>query len=487
MTLRLRLLIATAVSMLCGLVVLDVVTYTMVSRAQLEQVDATLQRAHLPVEELASSGRQADLATIPSIAPGLFVAVVDATGSVEFTSAASEPGGEQDTVDVAELDLRLRTQTVDATDGDQMRLRIDQLPDGARLVIGESLHEASETRSRLVGVLIGGSALAIAIASGLAWWLLRAGLTPLRRVESSAAAITDSALADQRVPGADDRTEVGRLAGTLNEMLDRLQEASNERERSLRSLQESETRMRRFVADASHELRTPVAATAAYAELFEHGARDRPADLERAMTGIRRETGRMGELVDDLLLLARLDEHRPLVTEQVDLTELVLTSIDAARAVDPDRVWRPHISDVVTIVGDPLRLRQVIDNLLANVRAHTPPTASCDVTLSDSGDTVTLTIADDGDGVADDRIGHLFDRFFRIDDARTRTTGGSGLGLSIVEAIVRAHHGSITAHNNDPHGLVLEVRLPHAQRLVPADDVGGPDGEERATRTERAR
>ena len=309
--------------------------------------------------------------------------------------------------------------------------------------------------------------------------MLRAGLTPLRRVESSAAAITDSALADQRVPGADDHTEVGRLAGTLNAMLDRLQEASDEREHSLRSLRESETRMRRFVADASHELRTPVAATAAYAELFEHGARDRPADLERAMAGIRRETGRMGELVDDLLLLARLDEHRPLVTEEVDLTELVLTSIDAARALDPHRTWRPHINDVVTVIGDPLRLRQVIDNLLANVRAHTPATASCDVTLSDSDDTVVLTIADDGDGVADDRIGHLFDRFFRIDDARTRATGGSGLGLSIVDAIVRAHRGSITARNRDPHGLVLEVRLPRATNLMP-DEASGLDDEERS-------
>jgi two-component system OmpR family sensor kinase len=468
MTLRLRLLIATAVSMLCGLVVLDVVTYTMVTRAQLQQVDATLQRAHLPIEELATSGRPVDLGAIPAIAPGLFVAVVNADGSVEFTSAASEPGGEQDTVDPVSIDLGRRTQTVDATDGDEMRLRVDQLPDGARLVIGESLHEANETRSRLAAVLLGGSALAIAIASALAWWLLRAGLSPLRRVESSAAAITDSALADQRVPGADDRTEVGRLAATLNEMLDRLQDASDEREDTLQSLRESETRMRRFVADASHELRTPVAATAAYAELFEHGARDRPADLDRAMTGIRRETARMGELVDDLLLLARLDEHRPLAAEDVDLTELVLTSIDAARALDPDRSWCPHINDVVTVVGDPLRLRQVVDNLLANVRAHTPATASCDITLSEFDDRITLTIADDGDGVPDDRVGHLFDRFFRIDDARSRTSGGSGLGLSIVDAIVRAHGGSITADHNDPHGLVLEVRLPRSPRFVSA-------------------
>lgn len=462
MSLRLRLLIATAVAMLCGVVVLDVVTYALVSRAQLQQVDATLQRAHLPVEQLASSGRPADLAAIPSIAPGLFVAVVNAHGSVDFTAAGSEPGGEQDTVDLAAVDLRRRNQTVDATDGDAMRLRIDTLPGGARLVIGESLHEAHETRSRLVGVLLGGSALAIAIASGLAWWLLRAGLAPLRRVEASAATITDTALADRRVPGADDRTEVGRLAATLNEMLDRLQEASDERESSLRSLRESETRMRRFVADASHELRTPVAATAAYAELFEHGARDRPADLERAMTGIRRETGRMGELVDDLLLLARLDEHRPLATEEVDLTELVLTSIDAARALDPDRTWRPHINDVVTVVGDPLRLRQVIDNLLANVRAHTPSGTVCDVSLSADDRHVVLTVADTGPGVDDQHLSSLFDRFYRVDDARTRASGGSGLGLSIVQALIESHHGTITASANEPTGLTVTVRLPVA-------------------------
>jgi two-component system OmpR family sensor kinase len=173
-------------------------------------------------------------------------------------------------------------------------------------------------------------------------------------------------------------------------------------------------------------------------------------------------------------LLARLDEHRPLAMEAVDLTELVLASVDAARTLDPDRSWRPHINDVITIVGDPLRLRQVIDNLLANVRAHTPPTAVCDVTLDvrDSpDDMVTLTVADDGHGVPDDGVDHLFDRFFRVDDARTRTTGGSGLGLSIVDAIVRAHRGSITVRNNDPHGLVIAVRLPRAPQFEsPASD-----------------
>jgi two-component system OmpR family sensor kinase len=462
MSLRLRLLVATAVAMLCGLIVLDVVTYVMVSRSQIQQVDAALERAHQPVEQLASSTRLDDRLIIPSVAPGLYVAIIGQTGEVDFSTALPEADDDDGTIDVLAIERHPGAVTVPMSNGDEMRVRVDRIRRGSTLIIGESLHEVNETRTKLLGVLIGGSAIAIAIASALAWWLLRAGLTPLRRVEASAAEITDSGLADQRVPGADRHTEVGRLATTLNEMLDRLEQSSNEREQSLEELRISEARMRRFVADASHELRTPIAATSAYAELFEHGARDRPDDLERAMAGIRDETSRMAELVDDLLLLARLDEKRPLADDHVDLTELVLQSIDAARALEPDRVVRPHISGVVTVAGDRLRLRQVVDNLLANVRAHTPSSAGCDVTLTEIGEHVVLEVADAGPGVEDYQLDHLFDRFYRVDDARTRTTGGSGLGMSIVRAIVEAHGGAITASNNDPHGLIVTVQLPFA-------------------------
>ncbi len=460
MSLRVRLLAATAVAMLGGLVVLDVVTYVIVSRSQIQQVDDLLQRAHLPVEQLASSRPGNDRQRIPNVAPGLFVAIVDEEGNAEYMSAAAEPGGETDSVDVVTIDLQQRLQTITATDGDDMRIRVDRMQNGSTLIIGQSLHEVNETQRKLLGVLISASAIAIAIASSMAWWLLRAGLTPLRRVETSAAAITDSALADQRVAGAQPGTEVGRLAMTLNEMLDRLQRASEDRQDSIDELRESEARMRRFVADASHELRTPIAATSAYAELFEQGARDRPDDLARAMAGIRSETGRMSELVDDLLLLARLDEQRELDSERVDLTELVLASIDAARTLEPDRIVRPHIGGVVTANGDPARLRQVVDNLLANVRSHTPSSSSCDVTLTEHDGEVLLEVADTGPGVADDQLAQLFDRFYRADDARTRSTGGSGLGLSIVHAIVNAHGGSMSARTNQPHGLVITVRLP---------------------------
>ena len=183
------------------------------------------------------------------------------------------------------------------------------------------------------------------------------------------------------------------------------------------------------------------------------------------MWGIRRETSRMAGLVDDLLLLARLDEHRPLAEESVDLTELVFAAIDAARTVDPERAIRVRIGEVITVRGDAGRLRQVVDNLLANVRAHTPDGTAFEVELSTDESDAVFTVTDGGPGVAPADLDHLFDRFYRVDDARARSTGGSGLGLAIVDAIVQAHHGSITAHNVEPHGLALIVRLP----LDPSD------------------
>jgi two-component system OmpR family sensor kinase len=459
MSLRVRLLIATGVAVLCGLIVVDAITFSVVTRSLVQQVDDTLQRAHAPIEQVARSSDTDDRQAIPAIAPGLFVSIVDVDGTELLTAPAIEPGREQDVVDISTIDLGKRVQTASAIDGDAIRLRIDKLGDGTTLIVGQSLHRVDETRRQLLAVLLFGSLAAIAAAVALAWWLVGAGLRPLRRVEASAAAITDSDL-DLRVPGADQPTEVGNLAAALNEMLDRLQLSSDEREQTLSELRASESRMRRFVADASHELRTPIAATAAYAELFEQGARDHPADLDRAMSGIRRETSRMAGLVDDLLLLARLDEHRPLADEPVDLTELVFAAIDAAKTVDPARPIRVRIHDVVTVRGDAGRLRQVVDNLLANVRAHTPQDTAFEVELSTDADAAVLTVTDAGPGVAPADLDHLFDRFYRVDDARARSTGGSGLGLAIVDAIIQAHNGSITAHNVEPHGLALIVRLP---------------------------
>ncbi len=472
MTLRLRLLIATTVAVVIGLATADAATLVFFSRSQINQIDDSLDRAHLPIEQLAKLGTEEAWRAIPEVAPGLYVAILDADGTTLFTSAGRRAGDDDIDIDPDDLDTRSTFQTVSHRGGDDVRLRIDELGDGTILVVGESLHEIDESRSRLLGVLLVASAAAIALVVALSWVLVRVGLRPLRAVEQSAAAITDSDLSDSRVPGSDESTEVGSLARALNAMLDRLDDARDQRQQTMDDLVASEARMRQFVADASHELRTPIAATAAYAELFEQGARDRPDDLERSMTGIRNETRRMSDLVGDLLLLARLDEHQPLRTAPVDLTEIVFQAIETARTIEPERVVRPSVRGVVSLDGDATRLRQVIDNLLANVRAHTPPATPCTMELSTDAGVAVLTVSDEGPGVTDEQLHRLTDRFYRADDARTRTTGGSGLGLSIVESIVSAHGGSITAEHRQPSGLSITVRLPgaHAPDDVDEDD-----------------
>ncbi len=463
MTLRLRLLIATTIAVLVGLVIVDTTTYLVFNRSQLRQVDDSLDRAHPPIELLAESGTDASLSAIPQIAPGHYVAILGDDNSPIFVSAGRRAGDEDVNVDLSQVDTTVQFQSISQGHDNSVRVRVDPLANGTTLVVGESLHQVHETGSRLLGVLLVASALAIGLVAALSWILVRIGLRPLRAVEQRAAAITDSDLADVRVPGDDKQTEVGSLAAALNAMLDRLDVARTEREQTVADLTASEARMRQFVADASHELRTPIAATAAYAELFEHGARDRPADLERAMSGIRTETDRMSALVGDLLLLARLDEHQPLAHASVDLTELVFHAIDTARTIDPGRAVRPSVDGVITAPGDATRLRQVIDNLLANVRSHTPPGTACTIRLRVDGDDALLTVSDLGPGVTDDQLAKLTNRFYRVDGARARSTGGSGLGLSIVESIVGAHGGSITAQHNEPTGLSITVRLPGAE------------------------
>nr|MDQ6928367.1 HAMP domain-containing histidine kinase [Actinomycetota bacterium] len=262
--------------------------------------------------------------------------------------------------------------------------------------------------------------------------------------------------------------EVGRLARALNTMLERIQAAFRERDATEAELRRSEARLRRFVADASHELRTPVAAVAAYAELFERGASDRPVDLARVMSGIRVETSRMGELVDDLLLLARLDEGRPLEQEPVELVAVAAQAVDAAVAVGPGWPVRLEAGRPVEVLGDAARLRQVLDNLLGNVRAHTPEGTSVAVRVSSEENGAQVAVSDDGPGMTEDEASHVFERFYRVDQSRSRQHGGAGLGLAIVAAIVKSHGGDVTASASPGAGATFTVRLPLAH--VPDDD-----------------
>jgi two-component system OmpR family sensor kinase len=293
----------------------------------------------------------------------------------------------------------------------------------------------------------------------LGWWLVRLGLRPLADVEETAAAIAEGDL-DRRVPGDDQATEVGRLAHTLNTMLGRIQDAFAERDAT-------EARLRRFVADASHELRTPLAAVSAYAEVFERGASTRPDDLTRVMAGIRTETKRMGDLVQDLLLLARLDEGRAPERQPVEVVGLAAEAVEAATTVGPEWPVRLDAAQPAEVVGDRTQLRQVLDNLLANVRAHTPPGTAAVVTIALAGTDVEIKVSDRGPGLSDEQRDKVFERFYRAEASRSRQQGGgSGLGLAIVAAIVAAHHGRVTVTAPLEGGTVFTVVLPQAVETV---------------------
>jgi two-component system, OmpR family, sensor kinase len=226
----------------------------------------------------------------------------------------------------------------------------------------------------------------------------------------------------------------------------------------------SEGRLRRFVGDASHELRTPLTSIRGYAELFRRGAADRPEDLAKAMRRIEEEANRMGSLVDDMLLLARLDQGRPLERQPVDLTRITRDAVDDARAVAPDRPIDFSSNGAVFVPGDEARLRQVLGNLLQNANRHTPADTPVHVRVINTDDEAIIEVADEGPGMPTEDAGRVFERFWRSDPSRTRTSGGAGLGLAIVAAIANAHGGRAEVQSAPGTGSTFRVHLP---RTVP--------------------
>jgi two-component system OmpR family sensor kinase len=337
------------------------------------------------------------------------------------------------------------------------RVQVSSLPgDRGILVVAVPLDSLTETLARLVYVELIVAGIVLALLAFGAFWLLRAGLRPLERIAETAAGIADGDL-DVRVAPADTHSEIGRLGLALNGMLERLEEAFLRRD-------QSEAQLRRFVAGASHELRTPLTSIRGYAALFRRGAQDNPEDLAKSMARIESEATRMGVLIDDMLLLARLDEQRPLERRDVDLAQIALDAAQDARARSPDQPITVHQHGPLMVVGDEQRLRQVAANLLANAQIHTPPGTPVRVEATARGDQAVLEVTDEGPGIDRQHAPHIFERFYRATPIGAQRTApqspGSGLGLAIVAAIMHAHDGTATVRSAPGDGATFEVTLP---------------------------
>jgi two-component system OmpR family sensor kinase len=328
------------------------------------------------------------------------------------------------------------------------------------LVAWVPLDDVATTIGRLVllEVLISlGLLLLVGLTAGL---VIRRELKPLETMAHTADQIAAGEL-ERRVEVGAPGTEVGRLGTAFNGMLDGIQGLLAERDAD-------EERLRRFIADASHELRTPVSAIRGYTDLYRAGALPEEVAVDRAMDRMGFESRRMGALVDDLLTLTQADTATAQSRDRVNLAELLTGVVDDAAVIDRSRIWRlAGAGTPVMVVGDRLRLHQLFANLLANVRTHTPVGTTATVSLHPAGGQVAVVVRDDGPGVDDENLSRLFDRFFRVDPARSRERGGSGLGLSIVAAIVRAHGGAIRASHTPGGGLTITVLLPTAPEPAP--------------------
>lgn len=473
MSLRARLLVGLVALVAAGLGVAAIVTYEEQRSFLLTRVDQQVADSRIPVSValgLIHPGGQAGTRVGPGAAPGrapstfqtsgTYGVVLDASGKVielhSFTygESASSPPAVPAKLAVSQFQsVRFHLFTVDSQSGSGLRYRAAafSLPGGHVLVIAVPLRDVDQTLSRLILVelLVGAGVILALIALG--WLVIRLGLRPLERMGRVASEIAHGNFS-RRVSPDNQRTEVGRLGASLNEMLAQIEQAFADRSAS-------EDRLRRFLSDASHELRTPLASIRGYAGLFRLGAASEPEELERALSRIEAEATRMGVLVENLLLLARLDEAPEMRLVPLDLRELVENAAQDTRAVAPEREVRLTAPESVQVLGDPEQLRQVLANLTRNAVIHTPAHGAIEIGLRREGERAVLEVRDHGPGLPADAGDRVFDRFWRTEGGRSRGRGGSGLGLAIVRGIVEAHHGEVHASNASDGGAVFRVTL----------------------------
>ncbi|RSN22312.1 two-component sensor histidine kinase [Amycolatopsis sp. WAC 01416] len=433
------------------------------------QIDDQLSAASARAHDFANRPPEDDLGPDPLEAPGqasgtlsvrfsgdrvLYAGILTVQGLPQGLSAEQEAG-----LFSVPADRPPMTMTLGGLG--EYRVQAVSIPGGA-VVTGLPLGPMQDTLTTVRWILFGVAAAGVAGAGFLGAFAVRRTLRPLDRVAATAGRVSAMRLdrghvaLSVRVPESDTdpRTEVGQVGSALNLMLGHIS-------RALEARHASETRVRRFVADASHELRTPLAAIRGYAELAGRGSALVPPDVARSMSRIQSEAARMTTLVEDLLLLARLDAGRPLEAAEVDLTRLTADAVGDAHVAGPDHRWQLRLPpESVFVRGDVQRLHQVLANLLSNARTHTPPgtTVSTALNRSHSGSAV-LTVTDNGPGIAPELLPAVFERFARGDTSRSRTAGSTGLGMAIASAIVVAHHGTIEVHSRPGH-TEFAVHLP---------------------------
>ncbi|HWC85912.1 MAG TPA: HAMP domain-containing sensor histidine kinase [Solirubrobacteraceae bacterium] len=474
MSLRARLLIGLVALVAIGLLAAALVTYEEQRSFLLTKVDQDVSDSRLPVSVtlglIHPGGSRPAPGAVAGHAPttfqtsGTYGVLLDSSGKVIETHAFSyDQTAPSPPVLPAKLPIsgfksaRLHLFTVDSKSGSGLRYRAAafSISGGRVLVIAVPLREVDQTLQRLVLVeLLVGVGVILALTA-LGWIVIRLGLRPLERMGRVASEIAGGNLS-RRVSPDDRRTEVGRLGASLNEMLGQIEQAFEDRS-------ESEDRLRRFLSDASHELRTPLASIRGYAEVFRLGAATEPEEIERAMARIEAEAARMGVLVENLLLLARLDELPEMRLIPVELRELAEQAAQDTRAVAPDREVRLTVEDPGRVLADPEQLRQLLANLTRNAVIHTTARTPIEISLRRDRDRAVLEVRDHGPGLPADAGDQVFDRFWRTEGGRSRGPGGAGLGLAIVKAIVQAHHGDVRAYNAPDGGAVFQVTLPITQ------------------------
>lgn len=443
----------------------------------IRQLDTQLLRAVEPARHLVEGSGDSDGATAANSGlpfTALYVGFIPkgsdpSTPTQVAADSSAAAGPTLSSGAVRQADATSGPVTIgSSSNGNHYRLVLRHISSPAGdLVLAAPLVSVDDTITRLIGIEVIATGSILTILGLVAWWVIALGIRPIKRMTATATAIAGGDVAT-RVPQADPNTEAGELGAALNSMLERIEEAFTEQ-------QASDRRLRRFAADASHELRTPLATIRGYTELYRTGGLASPDKLAEAVRRIESETVRMSDLVDELLLLARLDQRRPLEMVDLDLVPMLEEIAADARAADPSRqIDLSADAPAAVICGDENLVRRAIGNVVGNALRHTPATSRVTVSIHADRWTVEVDVADEGPGMPPEEAAHVFERFYRADTSRSRGRGGSGLGLSIVREAMTAHHGTVELTSSVAGGTSVRCRFNASPEAAPARAV--PDG-----------